>query len=229
MSSIIGKIRGVARTILEGRGSEVVDVIRQRWESEVLSYGLRRDLSIPFKPLEAKLPIKVRPLVKADMPLILDTTSPGITDEGREERITRRQMLEAGISCCYVAVTEDGTPCFMQWLIGHEQNELVQKYFKGIYPRLRKDEALFEGGFTPEDYRGQRIMPAAIAQIAEKGADMNARWMITFVTHDNIPSLKGCKRAGFVPYLMRREKWSHFRRQLTFTPLPEGTLYPFDD
>ena len=41
-----------------------------------------------------------------------------------------------------------------------------------------------------------------MAQIAERGTDLGARWVITFVTVDNIPSLKGCQRAGFVPYLL---------------------------
>lgn len=229
MSSIIGKIGGLARTVREGKGREILDMVRERWDSEALSYGLRRDLSVPFKAPEATFPIRVRPLVKADMPRILNAEAPDISDESREELVTRRQMLEAGIARCYVAVTEDDRPCYMQWLISPRQNERLQKYFKGIYPRLKQDEALLEGAFTPEEFRGQRIMPAAMAQLAEKGTEMGARWVITFVTHDNIPSLKGCKRSGFVPYLMRREKWSRFRRQLTFTPLPEGTPYPFDN
>lgn len=229
MSSIVGKIVGLARTVREGRGLEILNIVGERWDSEVLSYGLRRDLTIPFKAPEATVPIKLRPLVRADMPRILNAEAPGISDESREELVTRRQMLEAGIARCYVAVTDDGRPCYMQWLISPKQNKRVQNYFKSIYPSLEQNEALLEGAFTPEEFRGQRIMPAAMAQLAEKGTEMGARWVLTFVTHDNIPSLKGCKRSGFVPYLMRHEKWRHFRRRLTFTPLPEGSLYPFDN
>lgn len=229
MYKVMGTIKGLARTAREGRAREIVDVLKQRWDSEVVSYGLRRDLLVPFESPKANMPLRVRPLVKADVSRIFDANAPGISSESREELVTRRQMLEAGIQGCYVAVTEDDTPCYMQWLIGHEQNERVQEYFKGIYPRLGQDEALLEGAFTPEAYRGQRIMPAAMAQLAEKGTDIGARWVITFVTHTNIASLKGCKRSGFAPYLMRRERWRYFRRQLTFTPLPEGTPYPFDN
>jgi hypothetical protein len=48
------------------------------------------------------------------------------------------------------------------------------------------------------------------------------------VCDENIPSLKGCKRAGFVPYKLRRVKNCFLRRTITFTLLPEGTSYPFD-
>ena len=57
----------------------------------------------------------------------------------------------------------------------------------------------------------------------------NGTRVVTFVADDNIASLKGCKRAGFSPYLRREERWRWFRRTLTFTPLPEGTPYPFDE
>lgn len=49
-------------------------------------------------------------------------------------------------------------------------------------------------------------MPHAMAKIAEKGKDLGARRVVTFVAHDNLPALKGCKRAGFSPYLVRRER-----------------------
>ena len=44
-------------------------------------------------------------------------------------------------------------------------------------------------------------MPAAMGLIAEKGETIGARYVITFVAPDNIPSLKGCQRCGFFPDL----------------------------
>jgi hypothetical protein len=210
------------------RGSDLMKALHYRWGSNLLSFGLRRDLHIPFTAPQASIPITVRPLEERDIKSILDTEAPGISDDEREERKTRLQMLRAGIMTCYVAVNDEDTPCYMQWLIGPEQNDKIQAYFKGIFPRLEPGEALLEGAFTPEAYRGKRIMPCAMAQIAEKAVGLGARWVITFVTQDNIPSLKGCQRSGFVPYLTREEKWRAFRHHVTFTPLPEGTPYPFD-
>jgi len=116
----------------------------------------------------------------------------------------------------------------MQWLIGPSENDKIQAYFKGIFPLLAPDEALLEYAFTPDAYRGQGIMPCAMAQIAERAKAFAARWVITFVDHQNIPALKGCKKAGFVPYLMRKDTWRLFRRRSTFKQLPPETPYPFD-
>lgn len=211
-----------------GRGRDLMEALHHRWKSDLTSFGLRRDLTVPFVAPKANIPITVRPLEERDAARILDVESPEVTEEGREERMTRLQLLEAGVATCYVAVTATDEPCYMQWLIGPEQNDLVQSYFKGIFPRLEPGEALLEGAFTPEAYRGKRIMPCAMAEIANRAEGIGARWVVTFVTHDNIPSLKGCQRSGFVPYLTREEKWRAFRHRVTFTPLPEGTPYPFD-
>src|SRR5664279_1795856 len=69
---------------------------------------------------------------------------------------------------------------------------------------------------------------SAMARIAERGRALGVRHVMTFVEEDNIPSLKGCKKSGFVPYMIRRERWFLFCRTLTFARLPEGTPYAFD-
>ena len=72
------------------------------------------------------------------------------------------------------------------------------------------------------------FLPIDQAAFIEKGKDLGARWVVTFVTHDNVPSLKGCQRSGFSPYLSREERWQAFMHSVTFTPLPEGTPYSFE-
>ena len=64
-------------------------------------------------------------------------------------------------------------------------------------------------------------MPAAMSKISEKAKDLNARWVLTFVAQDNIPSLKGCYKAGFKEYLLRSDKWfiHPFFRSLKFIPM----------
>jgi hypothetical protein len=50
----------------------------------------------------------------------------------------------------------------------------------------------------------------------------------TFVGQSNIASLKGCKKAGFVPFQRRKEQWRLLRRTVEFARVPEGTPYPFN-
>ncbi len=225
---MINKVQSAKRIVKQGRLDGLLYLLKERWNSELISFGLRRDLTVPFAAPPPKIPLSIRPLEEDDISKILDTNAPGITDEEREERMTRLQMLDAGISTCYVAVTEDNTPCFTQWLIGPSDNSKVQAYFKSIFPTLAPDEVLLEGAFTPEAFRGKGIMSWAMARLVEQEAGLGPRSAITFVTRDNIPSLKGCRKAGFAPYVTRREKWSFFLRQVTFTHLPDGTPYPFD-
>jgi hypothetical protein len=106
------------------------------------------------------------------------------------------------------------------------ENDRIQEYFRGTFPILAPDEALIEGAFTPESHRGLGIMPRAMALIAERATDFGARYVLTFVGEDNIPSLKGCKRAGFAPYMLRKTDWRLLRPRANFLPLPEDKPYP---
>ena len=63
-------------------------------------------------------------------------------------------------------------------------------------------------------------MAHAMARIAEEARCLGARWVVTFVGADNVASLKGCRKAGFSPYVERRESWRLFRRRVRCTPLP---------
>lgn len=95
-------------------------------------------------------------------------------------------MLDAGVGTCFIAATDDDKPCYMQWLITSRDNDKPNSHFSGLFPKLPPNEALLEGAFTPEAFRGKRIMQAAMAQIAEKGAAVGAQYVITFVDFDNI-------------------------------------------
>jgi GNAT superfamily N-acetyltransferase len=196
--------------------------------SDTTCLGLRRDLSVSFKAAEAKIPLKVRPLDRQDDLSFIDINESGISSAAAFERLHQINMLKARIRTCYLALGPDGRPCYMQWLIPSSENDKIQALYGDIFPRLEECEALLEGAYTAEDYRGQGVMASAMARIAERGNDLGARWVITFVAERHIASLKGCKKAGFVPYVRRRDKYRLFRRNVTFTPLPEGTPYPFE-
>jgi hypothetical protein len=64
-------------------------------------------------------------------------------------------------------------------------------------------------------------MAAAMASIAERGTDLGARWVLTFVGTENTPSLKGCARAGFSTYTRRLQEWRTFRCRTSFRPLDQ--------
>ncbi|HEY7688802.1 MAG TPA: GNAT family N-acetyltransferase [Dongiaceae bacterium] len=211
-----------------GRSALNPDVLRRTWRAVLNrlhsswdAVGLRRDLATPLEAPAAAIGIRVRPLEQKDIPLILEVTDPQLSEEEKWERVKRRHMLDAGFGTCFVAATDDDKPCYMQWLITSRDNDKLHNYFSGLFPKLAPNEALLEGAFTPEAYRGKRIMQAAMAQIAEKGEGVGARYVITFVGFDNIASLKGCARAGFFPYISRSQVWRFFRCRTVFGPYVE--------
>ncbi len=216
-----------------GQFGAAAAAIQDKLYGEQLFIGLRRDLTVPFEPPQAAVYsvgrrlVPVRPLREDDIATLFDMNAPGITAEGIRKRLTRWAILRMDIPTCYVAVTPDDRPCYMQWLIPAQQNARIRA-FSDIVPPLAPDEALIEYAFTLEAYRGQGIMASAMAQIAQQAAHFGARWVITFVPHDHMTSLKSCKRAGFEPYLMCRATWRLFRQRATFTPLPAGSPYPFE-
>lgn len=184
--------------------------------------GLRRDLTIPFTPPNAKIPLIVRPLADTDDLSCLDP-APGLTPDEAFWRLTQRRLLRTGLRTCYLAIAPDGKPCYMQWVIPASANARLRSIFGNLYPVLGSDEALLEGAYTPEAYRGMGIMGAAMARVAERAADYGARWVITFVDEENSASAKGCVRAGFTPYLRRKEQFRLFHRRISFASTAPAT------
>ena len=219
---LLQRVRDLMRLLLAGRARKVWRAVTQRLYSKAGSIGLRRDLAVPFAAPAARVPIQVRPLAPGDDLSFLDVEQPGLTDDQVFDRLGQVRILQSSIPTCWLAIGPDGKPCYMQWLIRSGENERVQAFFGNLYPRLAPDEALLEGAYTPEAYRGQGIMASAMAQIAARAADGGVRWVITFVDEANTPSLKGCERAGFAPYLRRVELYRLFRRVVAFLPLIEA-------
>lgn len=197
---------------------ELLRTARNRLWSDLDAYGLRRDLDVPHVAPDALIDISVRRLRDSDVPAILGTDDSSLSSAEKFDRLDRRRLLESGAGSCFVAVTADDEPCYVQWLFGHQDNDFIQRFFPATFPILDPDTALLENAFTPASFRGQRIMSAAMARIAEEARSLDARYVVTFVSTDNTPSLKGCDRAGFGVYVNRRQRFRGFRRSVEFRP-----------
>lgn len=220
--AMMQRIQSTAQLLKSGEWEDLFQAGREHLRSESKAFGLRRDITVPFPAPDAMLPITVRPIRESDVETLLEAGADEMSGEAQRERLIRLRMIEAKLPTCYVAVTEDDEPTYMQWLIGPEDNDKIQEIFGDRFPRLQPDEMLLEGAFTLEKWRGKKIMAAAMARVAERAADHGARWVITFVGADNIPSLKGCKRAGFEPYVERTGTWRLFRYRSEFAPLTDA-------
>ena len=223
------KGRNLLRSVLNGVGLLKVGnfhvfkkEFRKRVSSETLSLGLKRNLKTPFQNPDAKIPISVRKLQPVDIESLFKDRE--FIDSNYRLVNNQLSLVDANLPTCYVAIDKNGSAGYMQWLIGPQYNSKIQSIFNGIFPVLNDDEALLEAAFMSPAFRGLGIMPAAMSRIAEKAKKLNVSRVITFVGIDNIPSLKGCHRAGFSPYVLRKDKWTLFRQNVTFHPISEYIL-----
>ena len=225
MRGLLSRARDLVRLVATGHAHKAWRAISDRMYSDSTSLGMRRDLSVPFTGPTAKIPITIRPLAEADDLSALEHT-PGLPEDEAFWRLAQRRLLQSGLRTCYVAIAPEGKPCYMQWVIPPAENDRVRAFFGNLYPVLTPGEALLEGAYTPDAYRGKGIMGAAMSEVAERAADFGARWVITFVDEHNPASVKGCVRAGFAPYLKRHESFRLFHRRVTFDQIRPGESAP---
>ena len=189
MKGRLARARDLLRLMVTGRGRRVWSAVTYLLYSDSESVGLRRDLRAPHAAPVATRPIEVRPLTADDELSWLDVREQGLSDQQVYARLGQARLLQSGIETCHVAVDPGGKACYMQWLILSHENHRVRAFFGNLYPRLAPDEALLEGAYTPEAYRGQGIMAAAMSQIAERAGQFGARWVVTFVDESYVASL----------------------------------------
>lgn len=213
--------------IRRGHPEETLQQFKLWLNSENFYWGLKRDLSVDFAASSAKIPLIIRPVTEYDIEAIIHAQN--VPEDERYQFARRLNFLHEGIKTCFVAATEAGEPAYIQWLFGPGDNDFLQANFRGLFPRLKPDEALLEYAFTLPDYRGFKIMPQAMDLIARRGAGIGAHYIITFVSQHNTAALKGCERAGFSPYIVVRDQWRFFRRTIDFLELAEGPPYPLKD
>jgi GNAT superfamily N-acetyltransferase len=227
MKRLWRRAQDAAGLVTEGHGGELLHRVRQRLSSRGISYGLRRDLARPFPVPPAKIDLTIRPLGPQDDLSALQTDME-LSGKAALTRRYERRLLASGLPTCWAAFTPDGKPCYLQWLIAAKDNDRIRGLWGNAFPTLGPDEALLEAAYTPEAYRGLGIMASAMARIAERAQDFGARYVITFVSDQNIPSLKGCRKAGFDTYTERELTWRLGRRSVRFTRVPEGFRLPYE-
>lgn len=228
MGKTAEKLKLALSVLAQGHAGFLVREFARRLYSSERFYGLRRDLNVPFDSPDAKIPLTIRPLTHDEIHALLHEDGQGDSVQDDIILARRRVFSQMDVPTCYGAVSDEGVPAYMQWLIGPDQNDILQSYFHGKFPQLDPDEALLEFAFASKHFRGMRVMPHAMAEIAAKAREFGARYVITFVDEGNVPALKGCERAGFAPYTIREDRWRFFRSYSTFTSLPDNTPYPYE-
>jgi hypothetical protein len=216
------KVKTALFLLRRGCWGTLMQEIRKVVNSDEVCYGFRRDLAEPFEPPKPVISIQLRPFRNTDAAHLFDL-SYACRQGGSAimDCLHDLAFIEAGIPRCFVATTDEGSPCYIQWLISHTTNDRLESHFKGYMPPLARDEVVLEGAFIPFRYRGKKIMPFAMARVAEKGKDVAARFAMTYVQDSNLPSIKGVLQAGFSPYVRRVAIRRRSRTEIKFELLTE--------
>lgn len=119
------------------------------------------------------------------------------------EVLLRLGLCDDGVKTLYVA-DAGGEPIYAQWLVREDDQDLMHAHAPGRYDRLAPGEVLLEGAYTFADFRRMGAMADGMAQLLRIARDEGTDSAITFVTVDNVASLRGCAAVGFMPDHIRR-------------------------
>ncbi len=118
--------------------------------------------------------------------------------ESAWELIGRKWYFESGFRDCYIARTRDtGELCFLQFMVSLPQYQLIAADFRHRLPPISEDEVWLENSYTFRKFRGKKVMSSVLVDLGEVAKQQGIRRMVTYIREDNIPSIKGCERAGF--------------------------------
>jgi hypothetical protein len=112
--------------------------------------------------------------------------------------LLRAWMCRSDVRTLYVAETDGGQPIYAQWLVRQPDQWRLQADTPDAHDTLADGEVLLEGAYTFVAFRGVGAMADGMWQLLRIARDEGAVAAITYVRDDNIPSLRGCARAGFV-------------------------------
>lgn len=213
-------MRHLGRTALlmvrRGEAAVLWEQLKLRIHSDRTSLVLRCELEKLPPPPACKIPLTVRKLEERDIPIIV------------RERPRRLGVLLEDVPTCYVGETEEGHLAYMQWAVLSQNWPRFKPFFSGsLFRPLYPDEVLLEFAYTFEAFRGMGVMGAAMRAITAQYQAF--RYAYTYVLADNIPSLKGCKNAGYRPYVERREFYRRMRMSEEFSELPLDARYSFEE
>src|SRR5215217_974205 len=144
-------------------GPVIAEELRARVASRDVNFGLRADL-------------RRRPEVKpAAIPLTLEACGPGFRgfdDElhvatGRDygRVLLRKRLHEAGVRTPHVALTPEGTPVYVQWLIGAEDQEALGRHASPAWAPLAEEQVMVEFAHTFAAPRGTGVLADAMARV----------------------------------------------------------------
>lgn len=202
---LLGQFSFAINQILKGNLKSILKGFCRKIYSESILLGLKLDLT-----KDLKKPIS---FTKINIRLYKEEDSNFFKEDNENIYLLKK------IPKCYVAITENGEPCFKQWIIDASQNQKMRKFWGESYPQLNDNEALMESAYTISKFRGRGIMPLAIYKIALLAQSEEIKTIYTFAPKSNANSLRALHYSGFKPYCIQKERFFLFKKSVIFQDL----------
>ncbi len=198
----------------------VLSELKRRTFSEEWHRGLFFDLDQEIRVGNPPFPLHIRGLLPEDPSLLFCSSNRYLGTCEARERLQRLLFLRADVSRCFVASGPDSFPCAICWLLTHEDNPLLEVYFKGNLPLLNPGEVLLEFVYVHPQYRGMKLMDWISKKLFSQAKLQGATRAIAYVRRGNRVSLAASDYIGWRPFLEKRVTWRFFRRHVTYNPVP---------
>lgn len=199
------------------------DELRQRLWSTAKWYGFERDLSVMLEWTAPRIQVRIRKLRNDDIAVLLNQ-SDAADKKAIKDRLIRISMVRAEIPTCYTAVTNEGVPCHMQWMISSDANSIVRRFTRNGLPTIEENEVLLENAFTLEQYRRQGIETETVRCLFKLAREKGVKRACLFVSDQNLISLRLVSKLGFTPFCVKTCARRLFQRRFSFEQVPREAI-----
>jgi GNAT superfamily N-acetyltransferase len=206
-------------TLKDSQFHVLFDEFSLRLWSTAKWYGFERDLSVTLESRSPRIQVRIRELRKDDIAVLLNL-SDAEDKKAVKDRLIRLSMVRAEIPTCYVAVTNEGVPCHMQWMISSDANSKLRRFTRKGLPTIKENEVLLENAFTLERYQRQGIEIETVRCLFQLAQEKGVKRAILFVSDQNLISLKLVSKLGFIPFCIKTSTRRLFLRNFTFEQVP---------
>lgn len=215
MGRVIERSKMLGRQIKNGDTKGAAADVRQWLWSEQEYVGLTRTLSQTFEPSPANVSLRAELMDESLAAKVFDFSNLGERDATYLGR--RRRFYDAGFENGFVAVTPEGEPAFLQWLIPPSQNDKIKDFFGPIFP-LDNETLIVEGAWIPPKFRKERVMGAGLSLVTEAAAlaSPEASKAMCFPERANSGAVKGSMAGGYEITTLRTTQWRVGRRSISF-------------